>query len=48
MPMLLGQIFDYVGSYYVMAALFAATFLGLMVLLSVLFVSKKVGEKQRI
>ena len=48
MPMILGQIFDYIGSYYVMVALFGTTFLGMIVLLSVLGLSKKVGEKQRI
>jgi FHS family Na+ dependent glucose MFS transporter 1 len=48
MPTLLGQIFDYIGSYYIMVALFTATGLGLLVLLSVLLVSKRVGEKERI
>ena len=47
MPMLLGQIFDFIGSYYIMVALFAATCLGVLVLGSVLFISNKVGEKQR-
>lgn len=47
MPMILGQIFDYIGSYYVMVALFVTTCLGMLLLMSVLFISKKVGEKQR-
>lgn len=47
MPMLLGQIFDYIGSFYIMIALFVTTFLGLIVLLSVLLVAKRLGEKQR-
>jgi FHS family Na+ dependent glucose MFS transporter 1 len=47
MPMLLGQIFDYIGSYYIMVALFITTCLAMLVLLLVLLVSEKVGEKQR-
>jgi FHS family Na+ dependent glucose MFS transporter 1 len=47
MPMLLGQIFDFIGSYYVMVALFAATIIGLVVLLAVIFLSIRLGEKQR-
>jgi len=47
MPMLLGQIFDYIGSYFIMVALFFTTCLGLLVLLSVLSVSDSVGEKHR-
>lgn len=47
MPMLLGQIFDYIGSYYIMVALFITTCLAMLVLLLVLLVSERVGEKQR-
>lgn len=47
MPMLLGQIFYYIGSYFIMVALFITTCLGMFVLLSVLLVSEKVGEKHR-
>jgi fucose permease len=48
MPMLLGQIFDFVGSYYIMVALFATACIGLLVLISVLLTSNRVGEKTRI
>jgi len=48
MPMILGQIFDYIGSYYIMVALFATACLGLIVLSSVLLASKRVGEKKRL
>ena len=48
MPALLGQIFDYFGSYYVMVTLFAATCLGMIVLLSFLFVSNREDQKYRI
>jgi len=48
MPMLLGQIFDFVGSYYIMVALFATACLGLLVLISVLLTSNRVGEKTRV
>jgi len=47
MPMVLGQIFDYIGSYHIMVTLFATTCLGLIVLFSVLFASNRAGEKKR-
>lgn len=46
-PMLLGQIFEYVGSYEIMLTLFVATCLGLIVLASLIFTSNRVGEKVR-
>jgi len=33
LPMLLGQIFEYVGSYEIMLTLFGASFLGLLVVI---------------
>lgn len=47
MPMLLGQIFEYVGSYEIMLTLFGVAVLGLIVLVSVIFASNRVGEKVR-
>jgi MFS transporter, FHS family, Na+ dependent glucose transporter 1 len=47
-PMLLGQIFEYIGSYYIMLALFGLTFVGLAVLFLVIANSNRVGEKVRI
>jgi fucose permease len=47
-PMLLGQIFEYIGSYQIMLALFGLTFAGLAVLLLVIANSNRVGEKVRI
>jgi len=46
-PMILGQIFDYVGSYEIMLALFSVTVIGLIVLISVITASNKIGEKAR-
>ena len=46
-PMLLGQIFDYIGSYEIMLALLGVTFVGLVILISVIRTSKKMGEKVR-
>ena len=46
-PMLLGQIFDYVGSYQVMLTLFGLSVLGLIVLAALLLSSKRLGEKER-
>lgn len=48
MPMILGQIFEYIGSYYVMVSLFATACLGMIVLFFVLVVSSRVGEKKRV
>jgi FHS family Na+ dependent glucose MFS transporter 1 len=46
-PMLLGQIFEYVGPYYIMLTLFGIACLGLIVLFSVIVTSNRVGEKIR-
>ena len=48
LPTVLGQIFEYVGSYQLMATLFGATGVGLVVLFLVLLASKRVGEKARV
>lgn len=47
-PMLIGQIFEYVGPYQTMQALFLGTVLGFGVLVLVLAVSRKMGEKARV
>lgn len=47
LPMLLGQIFEYIGSYQMMVALLIASCLGLLVLMAVIFTSNRVGEKAR-
>ncbi len=47
-PMLLGQIFDYIGGYQIMLALFVAAILGFIVLISVILASNRVGEKTRV
>ncbi|MEA3328018.1 MAG: MFS transporter [Chloroflexota bacterium] len=46
-PTILGQIFDYIGSYEIMLALFSIAALGLIVLIFVITASNKVGEKAR-
>lgn len=46
-PMLLGQIFEYIGSFQIMLALFGLTFAGLIVLILVIATSNRVGEKVR-
>jgi len=38
----------FVGSYYIMVALFATACLGLLVLIYVLLTSNRVGEKNRV
>jgi len=48
LPMLMGQVFEYIGSYQIMLTLFGFACLGLLVLLLVIFVSDRVGEKVRI
>lgn len=48
LPMLLGQIFEYIGSYQIMITLFGVACLGLIVLASVIFASNRVGEKSRV
>jgi FHS family Na+ dependent glucose MFS transporter 1 len=47
LPMLLGQIFEYIGSYQIMLTLFGGACLGLIVLVSVILASNRVGEKAR-
>lgn len=46
-PMLLGQIYEYIGSYQLMLTLFILTCVGLGVLVSVILASNRVGEKER-
>ena len=46
-PMVLGQIFEYIGSYYIMLALFFVSILGLVVLSSVIIKSNRIAEKIR-
>ena len=46
-PMLLGQIYEYIGSYQLMLTLFALACAGLVVLVSVILASNRVGEKER-
>jgi MFS transporter, FHS family, Na+ dependent glucose transporter 1 len=47
-PMLLGQIYEYIGSYQLMLTLFALTCVGLIVLVSMILASNRVGEKTRV
>ncbi|MDY6874206.1 MAG: MFS transporter [Chloroflexota bacterium] len=46
-PMLLGQVFDYLGGYEMMLSLTGLTVLGLVVLVAVILASDRVGEKAR-
>lgn len=46
-PMLLGQVFEYLGSYQLMLTLMGLTALGLVVLVAVILASNRVGEKAR-
>lgn len=46
-PMMLGQIFEYVGSYQIMIALLVTTVIGFVVLMTVIHTSNIVGEKRR-
>lgn len=46
-PMLLGQIFEFVGSYEVMVTLFGLACAGLIVLIFVILASNRAEEKQR-
>ena len=46
-PTLLGQIFEYVGSYQLILTLFGLALAGLVVLVLTLTVSNRVGEKKR-
>ena len=48
LPMLMGQIFEYIGAYQIMLTLFGGTVLGLIVLFSVIMASNRVGEKARV
>lgn len=47
-PMLLGQVFEYVGATQVMITIFAFLIFGLLVLISVILASKRAGEKNRV
>ena len=47
-PMLLGQIYEFVGSYQLMLTLFGLTCAGLIVLISMILASNRVGEKTRV
>lgn len=47
LPMLLGQIFEYIGSYQMMLTLFGFACCGFLVLVSMLLTSNRVGEKVR-
>ena len=46
-PMVLGQIFEHIGPYQIMIALFLYTCLGLSILVSVILATNRVGEKVR-
>lgn len=46
-PMILGQIFEYIGSFQIMLALFILICLGLAVLVALIFASNSIGEKVR-
>jgi FHS family Na+ dependent glucose MFS transporter 1 len=46
-PTLLGQVFDYLGSYELMLTLMGLTVVGLVVLVAVILASNRVGEKAR-
>jgi fucose permease len=46
-PMLLGQIFDYIGHVQIMTALMVLLGLGLVVLLALIITSNSLGEKER-
>lgn len=48
LPMLLGQIFEYIGSYQIMVTLFGFSGVGLLVLIFALIASERVGEKTRV
>lgn len=47
LPMLMGQIFEYIGSYQIMLTLFGFACCGLIVLVSMIVASNRVGEKER-
>ena len=47
LPMVMGQIFEYVGAYQIMLTLFGGAILGLVVLFAVILASNRVGEKAR-
>lgn len=47
-PMLLGQIFEYLGSYELMLALFILACAGFAILIAVIIASNRLGEKIRI
>ena len=47
LPMVMGQIFEYIGAYQIMLTLFGGAILGLVVLFAVILASNRVGEKAR-
>ena len=47
-PTLIGQIFEYVGTYQTMLALFLSSILGLIVLIVVVVIANRMGEKARL
>ena len=47
LPMLMGQIFEYIGAYQIMLILLSGVVMGLIVLFSVILASNRVGEKAR-
>lgn len=47
-PVVLGQIFEYIGGVQMMLTLFALAGVGLVILISVIFVSNSAGEKVRV
>lgn len=47
-PMVLGQIFEYIGSFQLMLALFFIAVMGLIVLIFVIYASNNVAEKVRL
>lgn len=46
-PTLIGQIFEYVGTYQTMLAMFLGTLLGLIALIVVIVIATRMGEKKR-
>jgi FHS family Na+ dependent glucose MFS transporter 1 len=47
LPMVFGQIFENIGTYQMLLAMFTVLILGLLVLISVIFASDRAGEKVR-
>ncbi len=46
-PTMLGQIFEYVGDYQIMLALFFITLIGFGVLMALIKLANVIGEKER-